>query len=174
MRNQRGVSFLECIVSLGLFAVLLGALAMILRSQFQLDRAMDSNIAIQQTRKILLQLSAEWKGCEKLLQPSVSQVTNRLMLERIAPDQEGVRLPWPLPDLPISGWQANSPAHRQQITYEVRQSRLVRASTGREDVLLDQMIRLQVRQPSLGELRVQVDRSLAGKVVNQSCLVSLR
>lgn len=130
MRARRGFSLLEVLVSMGLFLMIIGLVAALMRGYAQITNASDSHEAsLEAARLAVDSLRNDIEAAVVLQDPAFASVTPQARLSLLRIDAEQVRLPLVMPDPAPADWDPYDPATTVEVVYEVEGETLWRTSS---------------------------------------------
>lgn len=133
MKTRRGFSLLEVLVSMGLFLMIIGLVAALMRGYAQVTNASDSHEASLEAARLAVEsLRSDIEAAVVLHDPVFGSVTPQDRLSLLRVDAEQVRLPLEMPDPEPPDWDPYDPATTVEVVYEINGDSLWR-SAGWED-----------------------------------------
>lgn len=129
MKN-RGFSLLEVLVSMGLFLMIIGLVAALMRGYANITNASERHEASLEAARLAIESARnDIEAAVVLQEPSFGSGTpdDRLSLLRV--DAEQVRLPLEMPDPAPANWDPYDPATTVEVVYEIDAENLWRTSS---------------------------------------------
>ena len=134
--KARGFSLLEVLVSMGLFLMIIGLVAALMRGYAHVTNASDRHQASLEAARLAIESMRNDIEAAVILQDPTfgsSAPEDRLALLRV--DAEQVRLPLEMPDPAPAGWDPYDPPTMVEVVYEIDAENLWRTSTWQDSTV---------------------------------------